>query len=91
MSIKNLIKSKHNTNNEEESYEKSIFFDYAGAAGGFIDKLGIPFCRGRILNYVEKDKGQYDSNKRIFWASGCCFIIESSLFHKFNLEFLGLI
>lgn len=50
-------------------------FEYAGAAGGFIDYLGYPFCRGRILSNVEEDRGQYDDRRDIFWASGaamCC-------------------
>ena len=50
-------------------------FEYAGASGGFIDYLGYPFCRGRILSHVEKDEGQYDDRRDIFWASGaamCC-------------------
>jgi GT2 family glycosyltransferase len=50
-------------------------FEYAGAAGGFIDYLGYPFCRGRILSYIEEDGGQYDDRRDIFWASGaamCC-------------------
>lgn len=50
-------------------------FEYAGAAGGFIDYLGYPFCRGRILSNVEEDRGQYDNRRDIFWASGaamCC-------------------
>ena len=59
-------------------------FDYAGAAGGFIDILGIPFCRGRILNNIEFDFGQYDHNTKIFWASGCCLLIESNLFHQLH-------
>lgn len=50
-------------------------FEYAGASGGFIDYLGYPFCRGRILSTVERDEGQYDDRREIFWASGaalCC-------------------
>ena len=50
-------------------------FEYAGAAGGFIDYLGYPFCRGRILSYIEEDGGQYNDRRDIFWASGaamCC-------------------
>ena len=50
-------------------------FEYAGASGGFIDYLGYPFCRGRILSNVEEDRGQYDTRRDIFWASGaamCC-------------------
>lgn len=44
-------------------------FEYAGAAGGFIDFLGYPFCRGRILDSIESDKGQYDDPREVFWAS----------------------
>lgn len=56
-------------------------FEYAGAAGGFIDALGYPFCRGRIFNRLEKDNGQYDSRCDIFWASGACFLVRSKVFH----------
>jgi len=59
-------------------------FDYAGGAGGFIDIFGIPFCRGRIINKLEKDTGQYDDNRDIFWASGCCFMIKRKLFQELN-------
>lgn len=59
-------------------------FDYAGAAGGCMDILGIPFCRGRILNNTEKDLGQYNHNTEIFWASGCCLAIKSKLFQQLN-------
>ncbi|NDW10671.1 glycosyltransferase family 2 protein [Dysgonomonas sp. 520] len=51
------------------------FFEYAGAAGGFIDKLGYPFCRGRLFSEVEKDNGQYDTTIDIFWATGACITI----------------
>ena len=57
------------------SVERRDEFEYAGAAGGFIDYLGYPFCRGRILSVVERDEGQYDDCREIFWASGaalCC-------------------
>ena len=55
-------------------------FEYAGAGGGFIDKLGYPYCRGRIFNSIEKDNGQYDDIKDIFWASGACFFVRSEVF-----------
>ncbi|MBP7174033.1 MAG: glycosyltransferase family 2 protein [Cloacibacterium sp.] len=55
-------------------YEKSQF-EFAGAAGGFMDNLGYPYCRGRIFDSVEEDKGQYNDEIEIFWASGCCFFI----------------
>lgn len=55
-------------------------FEYAGAAGGYIDYFGYPFCRGRIFDYVETDKGQYDDIAEIFWASGACLAIKKSVF-----------
>ncbi|HDP74740.1 MAG TPA: glycosyltransferase family 2 protein [Bacteroidales bacterium] len=55
-------------------------FEYAGAAGGFIDLFGYPFCRGRILSEIEVDKGQYDTVMPIFWASGACMMLRSSCF-----------
>lgn len=56
-------------------------FEYAGAAGGFIDRYGYPFCRGRILSNIETDHGQYDEPEECFWASGACLVVRSSLFH----------
>ncbi|WP_053970415.1 glycosyltransferase family 2 protein [Mangrovimonas sp. ST2L15] len=64
------------------SYHDKDHFEYAGAAGGFIDKLGYPFCRGRIFDTVEKDLGQYNERSPIFWASGACLFIKSDTFHK---------
>jgi GT2 family glycosyltransferase len=59
-------------------------FEHAGAAGGFIDKFGYPFCRGRILNVTETDSGQYDHSSDIFWASGACLFIRAELFRNNN-------
>ena len=56
------------------------YFEYAGAAGGFIDQLGYPFCRGRIFQELEKDTGQYDDIKEIFWATGACMFIKSEVY-----------
>ena len=56
-------------------------FEYAGAAGGFLDKYGYPFCRGRILSNIEKDKGQYDQPREVFWATGACMMVRSALYH----------
>lgn len=53
-------------------------FEYAGAAGGFIDKLGYPFCRGRIFDTIETDDGQYDSQEEIMWATGACLMVRSA-------------
>ena len=58
------------------------YFEYAGAAGGFIDKLGYPFCRGRIFQALEKDIGQYDDDREIFWATGACMFIKREVFHE---------
>jgi len=57
-----------------------IYFEYAGAAGGFLDNLGYPFCRGRIFDTVEKNEGQYAKNAKIFWACGSCFFIRKEVF-----------
>lgn len=66
------------------SYYQKDTFEYAGAAGGFIDKYGYPFCRGRIFDKLEKDHGQYDDVHQIFWATGACLFIKSEIFHKYN-------
>ncbi|MEW2922170.1 glycosyltransferase family 2 protein [Muricauda sp. ANG21] len=60
------------------------YFEYAGAAGGFIDMLGYPFCRGRIFQALEKDKGQYDDITEIFWATGACMFIKSEVFNSLD-------
>ncbi len=62
------------------SYERREQFEYAGAAGGYIDFLGYPFCRGRILGTVERDCGQYDDRRRIFWASGAAMCCRADVF-----------
>lgn len=64
------------------SFNSKKTFEYAGAAGGWIDKLGYPFCRGRILLSLEKDEGQYNDTTRIFWASGACMFIKSAVYDK---------
>ncbi len=58
------------------------FFEYAGAAGGYIDRYGYPFCRGRIFRTVEEDSGQYDIPADVLWATGACLIIRSYEFHE---------
>jgi GT2 family glycosyltransferase len=61
-----------------KAYDRKNYFEHAGAAGGFIDKLGYPFCRGRLFYEVEEDKGQYEQSGEIFWASGAALFIRSS-------------
>jgi hypothetical protein len=63
------------------SYHEKDTFEYAGAAGGFLDKYGYPFCRGRIFDTCEKDTGQYNKNDEILWASGACLFIHAKTFH----------
>lgn len=65
-------------------YKNKLYFEYAGAGGGFIDKFGYPYCRGRIFQDIEVDLKQYNDTKDIFWASGACFFIKSSLFKQLN-------
>ncbi len=60
--------------------EDKELFEYAGASGGFIDYLGYPFCRGRIMKNVERDRGQYDDAREVFWASGAAFCCRLDLF-----------
>lgn len=61
-------------------YNKKTHFEYAGAAGGFIDKYGFPYCRGRIFNTLEEDNRQYDTTFPIFWASGACLFVRAKDF-----------
>jgi GT2 family glycosyltransferase len=64
------------------SYRQREFFEYAGAAGGYIDALGYPFCRGRLFNYLERDQGQYNDTCQVFWATGACMMIRSDVYHR---------
>ncbi|HET9054131.1 MAG TPA: glycosyltransferase family 2 protein, partial [Cyclobacteriaceae bacterium] len=66
------------------AFNQRSYFEYAGAAGGFIDALGYPFCRGRVFNELEKDFGQYNDEREIFWATGACMVIRSKVYHEFN-------
>jgi GT2 family glycosyltransferase len=64
------------------AFANKKYFEYAGAAGGFIDKYGYPFCQGRILTKIEEDRGQYDKEKEIFWASGACMFIRAEAYTR---------
>ncbi|MDR2292667.1 MAG: glycosyltransferase family 2 protein [Prevotellaceae bacterium] len=64
------------------SYQQKTHFEYAGAAGGFIDKYGYPFCRGRILGNIETDEKQYDTLMNVFWTAGACTVIRSAIYNK---------
>jgi len=63
-------------------YNYQAKFEYAGACGGFIDKFGFPYCRGRIFETIEEDQGQYDDIKQIFWATGAAMFIKAELYHE---------
>lgn len=65
-------------------FKNKTHFEYAGAAGGFIDKYGYPYCRGRIFNTIEEDKGQYNDSTPVFWVSGACLFIRKSVFESLN-------
>ena len=65
-------------------YNNPSKFEYAGASGGFIDKNGYPFCRGRIFNVLEEDKGQYNNCTEVFWATGACLFVRADAFWKVN-------
>ena len=85
----NKLVEKMNSNSNISSVQPKIknfnrknYFDYAGGSGGFIDKYGFPFARGRIFNTIEKDKGQYDDSCKIFWASGTAFLTRKNIFNK---------
>lgn len=64
------------------SYRDKNSFEYAGAAGGFLDTLGYPFCRGRIFDHLEADHGQYNDERQVFWATGACMLIRGEKFHE---------
>jgi GT2 family glycosyltransferase len=65
-------------------YKNKDYFEYAGAAGGYIDQYGYPYCRGRIFESIEKDHHQYDDETEIFWASGACFFIRKEIYRTLN-------
>jgi hypothetical protein len=74
------------------SYHDKDHFEYAGAAGGYIDKYGYTFCRGRIFDHVEKDNGQYDNCTYIFWSTGACMMVRSDAWTKcggFDADFFA--
>ena len=82
-----LFKSEKNTAIIQPKlldYNNRKMFDYAGAAGGFLDKFGYPYCRGRMYNNIETDDGQYDDISKIFWACGACFFIRKEIFELAN-------
>lgn len=64
------------------AYDLPTHFEYAGAAGGYMDYLGYPFCRGRIFDTREKDTGQYDDSTDVFWATGACLFVRAEAFHR---------
>lgn len=63
-----------------KDYKNKTHFEYAGAAGGYIDRYGYPFCRGRIFDALEEDRGQYDQVKDIFWGSGACLLVRTEYY-----------
>ena len=83
--ILNVFKNEPNTAIIQPKildYKNKLKFEYAGAGGGFVDKLGYPYCRGRLFDNLEEDKGQFNDNESIFWASGACFFIRNKVYKK---------
>ena len=66
------------------SYFEKEKFEYAGASGGFIDRYGYPFCRGRVFQHLEEDHGQYDNACEVFWATGACMFVRADLYHRYG-------
>ncbi len=64
------------------SWQEREKFEYAGAAGGYIDMFGYPFCRGRVMKRLEVDHGQYDNPADVLWATGACLMVRSSVFEE---------
>ena len=74
------------------SFYQRDSFEHAGASGGFVDRSFYPFCRGRLMHITEKDEGQYNNQKEIFWATGACMLVRSSVFHElegFDCDFFA--
>ena len=76
-SDKNIASVQHKIINTDK-----VYFDYAGASGGFMDYLVFPYTRGRIFSTIEKDEDQYNDSKKILWASGACFLTQKNVFNK---------
>ncbi len=75
-----------------KDFNRKTYFEYAGAAGGFIDKYAYPFCRGRIFENIEEDNGQYDNVREVFWATGACLFVRAECFklvHGFDEDFFA--
>ena len=75
-----------------QSYHDKGYFEHAGAAGGYLDYFGFPFCRGRIFDQVEKDQGQYDDPKEVFWATGAALFIKAEVWKEaggFDADFFA--
>ncbi len=85
--IINLFESDHNIAAIQPkilNYDDKHKFEYAGAAGGYIDKYGYPFCRGRLFNTLETDQQQYNNAQEVFWATGACLFIKADLYWEVN-------
>jgi GT2 family glycosyltransferase len=64
------------------AYHQKTHYEYAGASGGFLDRYGYPFCRGRIFNTLEQDQGQYPDARDVFWATGACLFVRATAFRE---------
>ena len=66
----------------KENGDQPVYYEYAGAAGGYLDELGYPYCRGRIFSTIEQDTGQYDTITDIFWATGACLCVRANIYKE---------
>lgn len=85
--ILNVFKNEKNTAILQPKlldFKNKELFEYAGAAGGFLDFFGYPYCRGRVFNNLEKDTNQFPGTTEIFWASGACICIRANVYHELN-------
>ena len=80
--VKKQYGSGSSDNRDSSGSGNRVRFEHAGAAGGYMDKLGYPYCRGRILGDVEEDKGQYDTIAEIFWATGACMCVRTYIYKE---------
>ena len=76
------VLSWHSKQQFDRGEVPAIRFEHAGAAGGLMDILGYPYCRGRLMSHIEEDHGQYDQVTPIFWATGACLLIRTQLYKK---------
>lgn len=82
MAAQPKVLSWHSKQQYEKGKVSAIRFEHAGAAGGMMDILGYPYCKGRLMTHLEEDHGQYDEVSPIFWATGACLLIRTQVYKE---------